>query len=119
MRSRSWRRWRSEVKLEKVKLHRHQLTLNQWKKYYTDRRYNLSYSKKNSITEVIEVEVVSLSHFNDYLHLRSRQLRDNPKKCSCWYCCNPRKAYSNSKHSLSLSELRFFESLNYQRKYDD
>jgi len=105
MRDRSWRRWRSEVKLEKVKRYRNQLSIGYWKKYYQGNRYVFRYNKRNSITEIVEVEIKCQSHFEDYLKLNSRRLRDNPKRCSCWFCCNPRKALAGSKKSLTLDEL--------------
>lgn len=119
MRTRVWRRWRSDIKIKKIN-RRAQFNLRFWKKYYQgSSSYIFRYDKRNSITEVVEVEIQCQSHFIDYLNLNNKKLRDNPKKCSCWFCCNPRKAHANSKKALSLSELRFFESLNYQKKHDD
>ena len=111
MRNRCWRRWRSDLKLEKVMRHPNQFNLGFWKRFYKNGRYTLRYDKRNSVDEVIQVEVQCESHFEDYMYNNSRRKRDNPKRCSCWFCCNPRRANAGSWREKSLAELRFIENM--------
>lgn len=101
-RDRAWRRWRNDVKYRKVR--NGQYSHKRWVSFrYIS--YDFTYAKRNSISEVIEVEVSNFVHFRGYLDHQARLSRDNPKLCSCCSCCNPRKAGNgNSQQVLSVKE---------------
>jgi hypothetical protein len=62
----------------------------------------MTYTKKLSITETIEVSVDCPSHFGDFRRHSARMRRDNPKMCSCDSCCNPRNAGNGNSTRLVL-----------------
>lgn len=111
MRKRQWRRFQAEKKLEKV-FHN-----EMYYKYY---KYNLNlfnYDKKISITDTEKIFVYDVFDFIKYKRFKSRLLRDNPKKCGCRSCQNPRKLYDGkNKTSLTIKEKINLEKFNYDIK---
>ncbi len=102
-RSRDWRRWRGDVRLAKVLANQ---CSSRYRLPYDPRSDNsIYYTKKTSLTETIEVQVWTESHYRDYLRHNARLSRDNSTLCSCCWCCNPRKSgIGNSRKVLSVNE---------------
>lgn len=114
MRGREWRRNRANTKLARVRA----VTLRQYSgeySYYSQNSWSrraLTYSKRNSIDETIEVEVKTPKQFEDFLTHQSRIKRDNPKNCSCEHCHGIRgNGHGNSKKTLTLDEQISFHRL--------
>lgn len=102
-RDRDWRRWQADIKLEKsISVFNNKRRRYMWILFMS---YPMTYQKKTSITETIDVTVITKSHYIDYVRHTAKLRRDNPKGCSCMYCCNPRNAgIGNSRKVLSHKE---------------
>jgi hypothetical protein len=103
-RGRAWRRWKGDLKVRYLR--QTQFTLHTWGwGLDSGRGYGFTYEKKNSVTETIDVRVDTRYHYVCYLDHMAKKNRDNPKRCSCWSCCNPRNAgLGNSRQVLTAKE---------------
>lgn len=101
-RDRDWRRWQADIRLEKSI----SIFIRNSRRYrWILSTYPMTYQKKTSITETIDVTVLTESHYKDYARHTAKLRRDNQKGCSCMFCCNPRNAgIGNSRKILSHTE---------------
>lgn len=97
----AYKRWRADLKFARVRK-RERRNWSHDRRFYLTYGMPFTYFKKNSISETIEVTVLTESHYEDYMDLRARKARDNPKVCSCCACCNPRRAANNGNSMVAL-----------------
>lgn len=118
-RERQWRRAQADRKLNKI-LSLRKIGTVWWYEAWCDIKQSenkITYTRRISVDETIEILVVTYQDFLDRERLRARKLRDNPKICSCQICCNPRSSgIYRGDRSFTLQERKWIFNSNEQIK---
>lgn len=76
-----------------------------WGDWQNGRYYALSFEKRSSVSETVRVPVYTPGQYECWLDHRARLESNNPKKCSCYHCRNPRRTgIGNSAKALTHQE---------------
>lgn len=109
-RNKQWRRWRAERKFDRVRRYmseRYHYSFEQGSQSGWTNPFD--YMKKNSIDEMVIVQVRTENDFQEFVSHVSKLARDNPKICSCDHCGNiRRKGHGRSGKVWTKAERKSF-----------